>query len=157
MGQLLLVWLMHVSWVMATSVHDIYSPLMRRWGDLANLPNFFKDNYLKSTSWSYTRYTRQTLSTRKSFPTFYPNLPEFCPNIPRICPHLAQCPLSPSHTQFYYTTMLNLKPFTKIRSLMGRQSWLFCVLCVTSLPCSILASSYFPGNYFIFCRHLLWF
>ena len=107
MGQLLLVWLMHVSWVMATSVHDIYLPLMRRWP--RKFTTFLRHNYLKLTSWSYKVHQTNT-SDKEIFPKIFPEfahiLPKYSPNLPTFGTKVP--PASVSYAQFHYTS--SLKP-----------------------------------------------
>ena len=76
MGQLLLVWLMHVSWVMATSVHDIYSPLMRRWP--RKCTKLFKELF---------KIIQLILQGTPDKPFWQGNLSQ---NSTRICPYFAQ-------------------------------------------------------------------
>ena len=82
MGQLLLVWLMHVSWVTALSVHDIH---LLWGGDLCKFTKFSKDNYLKSTSWSYKEQHTNTFD-KDIFPQI---LTDFLTDLPQLFPEFA--------------------------------------------------------------------
>ena len=147
---------------------DIHSPLMRGYTHLSHI-HVFKENLLNSTTWPYkvhwTNYFRQANCSRNStriLPEPAPIWPKYSPDFLKFAEIRRVCyigrgggTVSPSPVPYAYWNYLKFIEAVDMISLIHttricteefkirKQPWLLRVLCVTSLPCSTLASSYF--------------